>query len=362
MLRQILFMISLMLTAAIAGGQITVQVQAPPTGIIQKSQLWNVLLINTGNTTMNVTLRLSLASTKDNTPVMSGMSRVITVPKGAKSVSLRDVMPVNYQYYSPLVNDRNPDGFLPVGNFTACYVVNDASGATESEMAEDCLPVEIAPMAPPQLNLPDDGALVETTYPQFSWIPPAPLQVFGNLAYDLLLVEVMPGQTAADAIQKNVPRYNIVNEKSLANVYPSSYQPLDTSKEYAWRIVAKNNGVFAAQSEVWTFRIKTPEAASLKPVNGKYVLMAKDDAAAGINKIEGDILGVKYYLSDTDRKIRVTITSLDGTIRQEAELQMHYGENYVGIRLNRSIDRGKVFYVQITEADGNKIRSQFSIL
>lgn len=337
--------------------QVNMNVQVPPTGVIQKGQLWNLLLVNTSDNIITVNIQLSLVLINDNTPVLTATSKPITLTKGAKQIMMRDVVP-DYKYLSSIFSDRSPEGFLPVGNFMACYVINDL--AKQNELAEDCVPVEVSPVAPPQLNLPGDKTVIESPYPQFTWLPPSPLQQFNNLTYDLLLVEVRPGQSATEAIQQNIPQFNVANEKSIFSNYPASYKSLDTAKEYAWRIVAKNNGEFAAQSEVWTFKISSKIFQPLVPKNGNYILI-KAGQSAGVNTVEGDILGIKYYSYDRDHETLISFYDANGALVQEIKQKLAYGDNYLAYRLNRNFKKETIYLIQLTDLQGNKSTGYFRI-
>ena len=150
-------------------------------------------LIYTGNGTISVSIALTMLGARDNQPVMTALSRPIMLSKGTNLISIKDASPIQYDYLSPVFNvDRDPNGFLPVGNYKVCYTVLQGGGHGEGPFVEDCLPVEVQPLSPPQLNTPADTSTLEITYPQFSWLPAMPVSLFSNLSYDMLLVEVLP--------------------------------------------------------------------------------------------------------------------------------------------------------------------------
>lgn len=231
--------------------------QEPPSGMIQKQQLWNMTLINTGNTSINVTISLSLVDMIDNQPVLTAISKPVTIAKGIKQLKFMDVSPVDYNYYSPAFG-RFSEAFIPIGNYRACYTIYSVLNEAQTVLAEDCITIEVQPLSPPQLTMPADSASIQHPNPQFSWLPPAPISLFNDLNYDLLVTEVRADQTSYTAIQENLPVYNIHRLTTMMNNYPASAKRLDTGKLYAWRVIAKNGETFAAQSEVWTFSI-TPK-------------------------------------------------------------------------------------------------------
>src|SRR5882724_1876512 len=147
-------------------GQVSLSIHEPPPGIVQKNQLWNLTLIYSGNTPVNVTIGLSMFDAGDNQPAMTAFTKPIPLTKGVKQIKALDVSPVDYNYFSTAFDvSRLGDAFLPIGNYRACYTVYAANRDPEVILAEDCINLEIQPLGPPQLNLPGDSAKLETTYP-----------------------------------------------------------------------------------------------------------------------------------------------------------------------------------------------------
>ncbi len=342
--------------------QVTLALQVPPTGVMLKSQLWNMALMNTGNSTINVSVELTLLSTKDNQPVMRAVSRTLQLNKGTNQINGKDVAPVVYDYLSPLFNiDRDPNGFLPVGSYKACYTVLQLSHG-DAPLIEDCLPVEVQPVSPPQLNTPADTSTLETAYPQFSWLPPLPLNLFSDLTYDMLVVEVLPGQGSYEAIQQNIPVYNISRCKDQAHLYPASNTPLDTGRVYAWRVIAKNEDEFIAQSEVWTFRLASRRPAIIIPLNGSYIPLRTDnEPAVGAETITGNILGIKYYSFDKDHEAICNFLNSEGRIVRSVRQRIVYGNNFIGFTLDGSFQKGKIYKVEIVDLHNIRHTTSFTI-
>ncbi len=114
---------------------------------------------------------------------------------------------------------------------------------------------------PPLLFTPADGALVGQAYPIFSWTPvTAPATV--PIVYDVLLVEVLPGQTPLQALQANRAHATASLTGQTSFTYTPDLLPLREGARYAWQVTARaaddslpftNDG----RSEVYTF-IYTP--------------------------------------------------------------------------------------------------------
>ncbi|MFP5041658.1 hypothetical protein [Parasediminibacterium sp. JCM 36343] len=351
-----------LLMQASAMAQVTIALQVPPTGVMQKSQLWNFLLVSSSATPLRVAVKLTLLSSKDNMPVMTATSRGINLPKGAKQVGINDVAPVQYSYLSSMFNvDRNPNGFLPVGNFQACYTVIKLDGDLFTELGEECLPVEVAPLNPPLLNLPLDKDTVSTAYPQFAWLPPAPLNLFNNLSYDFVLVEMLPNQATLDAIQQNIPVYSSGNNKALSLAYPASAKALDSTKQYAWQVTAENNGQPVAKSEVWQFVIGNNNPKPQKIFSGNYILLKKGNESTGMNIVEDGNLGIKYYSFDQEYGATIHIVDKAGKEIKQVTQKIIYGDNYLLYKLGSQFQTGGQYQVWLVDRQNGKHTATFTI-
>ncbi|MDI9363593.1 MAG: hypothetical protein QM541_01485 [Flavobacterium sp.] len=338
-------------------------VQVPPTGVMQKNQLWNLVLVSTSNNPIIVRIKITLLSTNDNSPVMSAVSRTFSLTKGAKQIGSNDVMPIQYNYLSAIFNvDRNPNGFLPIGNYLACYTVTKIIGDAVSELSEECLPVEVAPLSPPLLNTPFDKDTLTTSYPIFTWLPPAPLNLFSDLSYDMSLVEVQPGQAATQAIQQNIPIYTTNRLTTPTNAYPASNKALDTSKLYAWRIAANNNGQLVAQSDVWTFRLKNHDTELNKISSNNTYALLRDDYT-GTYSVSNRLLYVKYEsLNNTSsHKLQFTDAENNSNIQQE-ERMINQGENYLTFKLSNTFKEGKTYVLTILDSNNKQHFLRFSLI
>jgi len=359
MYKKLVFLWCVMLLALCARTQVTLSVQVPPTGVMQKSQLWNLMLVSTSDIPVRVSIKLSLVSTKDNSPVMTGSTKFFNLPKGAKQISNNDVAPVQYDFPSSMYNiDRDPNGFLPVGNFLACYTVTKMVGENITELAEECVPVEVQPLSPPLLNAPFDQDTLNTVYPQFTWLPPSPLNLFNDLTYDMILVEVLPGESADQAIQQNIPVYNAGNLREPSHIYPASNKSLDTAKTYAWRIVAKNNGQLTAQSEVWKFTIGT-EALTNIDSNANYALL--HDELGGTYNINNYFLHIKYTSFWKAYNTTVSFTDETGNIIYQEKRKVSQGDNYFDFQLSSRFKTEKVYQISVPGQDNKKHILRFYI-
>ena len=238
-------------------GQLLVNLNLPPQGVVEKSQLWPITLINTGNSPITLHIDLMISGAISGLPVLSASTRSFTINPGTTQINNAFLQPIQYNVLGVGYNiDASPNGLLPYGDFEACYsfMLNQGDGVVK--LADECTELVIEPLGPPQLTMPFDQSVIETKNPQLSWLPPVPANLFSNLKYDLELVEVLPSQSQEDAIQQNIPLFQQISIAGTMIQYPLSAPALQLNKQYAWRVIAKTNETYIAKSETWVFSIK----------------------------------------------------------------------------------------------------------
>lgn len=341
-------------------GQLSISVQSPPAGFVQKTQLWNLAIINASNNSIRIRISLTLLDMRENQPVFTAVTQPFTIEKGVKQVRYQDIVPVDYNYFTTSFS-RLTDAFLPVGYYRACYAVYEDKPVHEAIKAEDCTEIEVSPLAPPQLLYPPDSSDSQISWPQFSWLPPAPISLFTDLNYDLLITEVRKDQTAAVAIQENLPVYNGSMILQAGFIYPATAMQLDTGKLYAWRVVAKNGQHFASQSEVWTFRIGSAKNELPVPLGGIYYELKPSGSLTGTALLTEKILGLRYYSYDQSRTGELQVTDQSGKVIRTFRRNINYGNNFWVIELEKSIEAGQVYRVQISDDQGNVFSTMFKV-
>lgn len=343
-----------------SNAQVSISLQEPPRGIVQKTQLWNLSLINAGNNPVNITIGITIVDINDNQPLLTAFSRPISVGKGVKLIRASDVSPIDYTYVSAGFN-RLADAFLPVGNYSVCYAAYTIEKETEILLSENCINIEVQPLSPPLLTMPQDSSSLQNPYPQFSWLPPAPITLFSDLNYELLVTEVRDDQTAGAAIQENIPVYNARRLNTVVSNYPSSWKSLDTGKVYAWRIIAKNGESFAAQSEVWTFRITKEKPEKLVPAGNAYIELKANDPSVSTGVIPDNVLGVKYYSYDKSHETIIRFLNGRGETVKEVKKIIDYGNNFLVFRLDNSFSKETTYFIEITDRQTSVHKASFSI-
>lgn len=357
----ILIVLLLLLTGSVKA-QLSMTLQVPPSGVVQKSQLWNIVLVNGSNTTYEVEVNITISSTADNNPVLTASSRSVAVPKGASQLKYSDFSPVTYKYLSAAFNgDMRPEGFIPVGNYTVCYTVGHWRGDAYEPLTEDCINLEVQPLSPPVLNTPFDKDTVSTPYPQFTWLPPAPLSLFSNLTYDMMVTAILPNQSALQAIQQNMPVYSTGNITAITSLYPAAAHALDTAQWYAWAVVARNNNQVVAQSEVWSFYSRGQQQLETAIVSNSLLSLRKEQEATGLTEISEHKLGIRYYSYDPAHETSIRFVAPDGKVVKEVKQQVNYGENFWWFELNSAFEKNTAYQVQLTDAQRNRYNASFSI-
>ena len=230
--------------------QITITAQLPPSGILLKDQLWNMVIINNSNEPATLRVELDVRDLQMGQSVINAVSGKIIIGKGMKLVTIKDVQPVTYNF----VATEFSGNYLPCGSYLVNYhVINETKG--DVAVAEDVQRINIIPLSPPLLATPTDKSSIETVYPQFNWMPPSPIQLFNPLQYDILVVAVEEGQKPLEAITYNKPAYSNTNLQTASEKMPTSFEQLQAGKTYAWQVIAKSDNNCTTPSEVWTFTI-----------------------------------------------------------------------------------------------------------
>src|SRR5690606_8790989 len=150
-----------------------------------KNQLWNILFVSNYNYNIGAQVHMTMTDMNSGQKVLTGTSGPITISKGAKQVKEADLEPVQYSYTGlNIALTGNAAGMLIAGKYMVCYTLIANDNKTELPVSEECVPVEIEPLAPPQLITPGDTSWVESNYPYFTWLPPSPVTMVPQLHYD----------------------------------------------------------------------------------------------------------------------------------------------------------------------------------
>ncbi len=362
MKKKLIILSCFLICSLLSTAQITLTPQVPPTGAFMKKQLWNISLIAT-NAYPDASISLILIDAVTGDPVLTALTPDFDLTAGVNQLTPESLPGISYEYLSPDFTDHNPDGFLLAGSYTACYKLNlNIHGM----VVDECIPVLVEPVSPPILNTPADEEVIQTHNPQFTWIPPAPVEIFSYLNYDFKIVEVHKEQNPLDAVQQNLAIYNSNQVEPYLN-YPSSANMLDTGKLYAWQVTAKNKNTFSAQSEVWTFTIANLPVLQNSALTNNFQRLKKTlDGSVGTAV---ETLNA-YYLNESDDSLvtykiaDVTMDSASANSYHEVKfgtISLTPGQNAIVIPFTSSdnLEHGRTYLFELTNSRQEKWSLKF---
>lgn len=352
---RVVFIFSL-LVASLSNAQVIVNVQLPPAGMIYKDELWNLIVVNNSNS-IDAAISLDIQDAATGQTVLSAVSTGFILGKGIKNINVRDVQPVQYNYLAAELSGK----YLPLGTYVACYRVIKKDLKEKVPLADECVTIHISPLSPPLLNTPTDMSVLENNYPLFTWLAPGPVDMFNNLNYDLLVAEILPGQSPAEAILYNTPVYTNSSLRITSENFPSSFSKLKAGQQYAWQVTARNGLSYSAQTEVWSFSIKSPDSTAVVISSGGYIELKNNTESSGISYIKNDELFIKYYSFDKDHETTVRFFTADGKPMKRVKQKTRYGDNFLRFRLTNEFKKKTVYMIQVSDLKKNIYSASFSI-
>lgn len=344
-MKKIIFTSLLLLIVRSGFTQVTIQPTLSSTGLVQKDQLWNLVVVNAGNINYDCRLKLILQDRLTGQEIFTATSSQFNLPSGVKQVNINTVNPVQYNY----LTGNQQAGFhslIPVGAYSACYILTSVS--KDANIAEECISFDAEPLSPPILMFPVDSSRLEAAPTQFSWVPPTPVAMFEKLRYEFLVTEILQGQNAGEAIQQNLPVYNPGNLSANALNYPGSVTPFEKDKWYAWQVIARDDRQYAGKSDVWVFKIGSEPDSKPSPQDTYLLLQANIKATYRLNKKE---LHLKYFSHLKDYKGQITFSDDKGNVIRTDNLKIKQGENYFDFQLTRQFKSNTVYQVLLTDTE-----------
>ena len=336
--------------------QVLINLQLPQAGIHVKSQLWNMTLVNTGTEILNLKIDMTMTDIATGQAVLSAGTRMFTLSGGAKQIQLKDLVPVQYNVLNNAYAVNNsPDGFLPVGSFTVCFSILKKNFETIDKISEECETIEVEPASPPVLITPGDLTETDQGHPLFNWLAPSPAYLFNNLSYAMKLVEVVNNQSPDEAVQRNIPVFYQSDIAKTSLLYPNSFAALQIGKTYAWQVVANNNGLYAAKSEVWSFKVsgaaKTTEASQ----PAYYYKLLKGGNASTF--ISDGFLKLEYVNENNDSTAQLVIYTyrkkkIDKVM--ESIVKLHFNQNLIDLDLREAggLKKNALYNIELMNSAG----------
>lgn len=311
-----------------ANAQVQIQTMLPTVGLVQKNQLWNLVLTNTSMSTMDGRLEMVLVDRVSLQELMTASTAEFNLNKGPLVVNVNKLAPVSYNYIG-IEPDKNINSLLPVGSYSACYTfVRNPNSDKREILAEECIAFDVEPLSPPMLSFPADSSVLDVMPTQFSWTPPMPAGFLDRLHYEVMIAEIQPSQKAAEAIEENIPFFSTDQAPDNFLTYPAAQPVVEKDKWYAWQVVARDNKNYAGKSEVWVFKVsgQTPLEAALKAI--PYVALQR--SGAGKTVAPNGLVRFGYFNQLADTKVLISIADINekasGT--QEFEITLKRGQNY----------------------------------
>ncbi len=324
----------ILLYASQADAQVILSAQVPPAGIMQQSQLWNVVLTNAGATPATAQIVMRLSDGVTGQAVMTGITRNIVLAQGTTMLHWSDLQPVAMEYLTPVADQRESALLVP-GKYVVCYSILVTDSKQGKPGAEDCIRFIVEPVSPPVLNLPADKSSLETPLPQFTWIPPAPVNLFSDLNYDITLVATIANQSAEEAVQQNMPVFHTSGLRQPMVNYPAGAPALDTGVTYAWQVVARNGRQYAAETNVFTFKVLKPAQESEEDLSS-FVALTRDGRGKPLQAKE--LLKCSYMNEAAEKSVKYEIVSLDkrNSVVAGGMLTLQPGANLITVPLRRA--------------------------
>jgi len=346
--------------------QIIVTPMIQRTGVIQKQQLWDMVLTNPSRDVVRGHVEVVLADAVNGLPILIGVAKSIDVSPGITQINAAGLEPIQYrQVNGNYIIEPGPNAFLPLGNFVVCVSFFRYEHDIVTQVAEECDFIEVEPLSPPQLVTPWNESQETQPYPTFNWLPPAPVSFFSNLKYELDVVELLSGQSPADAIQRNMPLLHQTNLVTTSLLYPVSAPALEYDKQYAWRITAISNEVVVSRTDVWTFTLKREtDIPKMRTNNLPYSKLVKTDQPA--YSLQVDFLKFEYFNEAGDSTWNIIMYDLDSKNLDSIPLRwdsipIQLGQNLVNIDLSENTDfKDKHFYLlELSNSRNEKWRLRF---
>ncbi|MCX6317418.1 MAG: hypothetical protein NTW29_09025 [Bacteroidetes bacterium] len=344
--------------------QVQIQTTLPVAGLVQRNQLWDLVLQN--NTSSSITGRLEMVLTDRQTAqeLLTATTAEFTLQRGAQPVNVNKLNPIQYNYvgYEP---DQRMNDLFKAGAYTVCYtfVVNPLSQKAVP-VAEECSAFDVEPLSPPALTFPADSSVWDVQPAQFTWMPPTPASMLSGLHYELRITEVQPTQKAAEAMQENTPFYteDIITGNFMT--YPAALPAFEKDKWYAWQVVAKDEKNYAGQSETWVFKVASPQKMP-DILNGiPYVQLKMNGGDKTI--APNGILRFYYFNQTGEQKMEaslIDITEKNTNDPVKLSIDLVRGQNYIQKDLSRmiSFQEGHVYMLTTVNGAGEKWYIMFEV-
>lgn len=338
-------------------GQVLLIPEIQSGGIILKQQLWSVMINNLSGQSKKVMLTVSVIDQATSQPVLEVSSGTLLLNTGLKRVMYNDLAPLTWSVSTAGFGmDRQLNQPLPVGEYLVCYRLTEDGNKNEI-LGNECVKVIAEPLSPPQLILPENESVILEQRPVLTWTPPAPVNMFSSLSYDIIVSPLYEKQSPQEALQRNLP---VMTTTSANNslLYPSSYTNLQPGKTYVWQVAATDVGRFGGKSEVFTFIVMPDSVAKIISM-APYIKLDMNNPQVTV--MHQGVLKMEYFnaYNDTTVKVEAYLLSdekIKGKKQISFDLKIKPGQNFLEYKINNKIrlDESAVYGVRLSNSRGEQ--------
>lgn len=157
----------------------------------------------------------------------------------------------------PVAGRLRSAGRLYRGDYLVCHeFVSEADGRV---VKRQCHEKQAALDINFSLIYPLDESVVQDVRPQLAWENVASYGLsVGGISYDIRLVELHGGQSAAAALDVNPTLLHQRGHATSSLLFPAALPPLQRGHRYAWTVIVRQNNDEILTSEPWTFTVGEP--------------------------------------------------------------------------------------------------------
>jgi len=239
-------------TATMYGPSLHASLETASEGRLRVSDLWSTTISNSSVKTVDIAL-VATVHDPNGMSVFRARATGPTIRGGEqRTVRIRDLRNITIEGMSGSVRTAvERTGSLPDGTWKLCIEIVGSGG----ERAVDCKTVTLASALPPILLAPYDNAEVTDRQVAWSWFMQPRTTAGEEVRCNLVVVEILAGQTPEEAIRVNPVLIRRKNLKGAAWQADPSIRCFRSGSRYAWRLqaVVGATGSEICKSEIWTF-------------------------------------------------------------------------------------------------------------
>jgi len=268
-------------TGSLRAQSITAALDAPPEGRLRMTDLWSLVLVNHGAKSVDILLVATVRDSLGQT-VFKGRAKGPTIPGSqTRRIRMGDLRGIAIEEISPQIRAAiSQTGALPDGRWKLCIEAVAVNGGN----ASDCRELLVGSALPPVLLAPYDNAEVTDRQVAWSWFMQPRTTSGQEVRCNLVVVEILPGQTPEEALRVNPVLIRRKDLKAAAWQADPAVRPFRSGHRYAWRIQAVvGEGSEVCASEIWTFVYRDPSEVAPPPSGPPDRRYSPDDAGPAID-------------------------------------------------------------------------------